>query len=223
MRRKVPSWAEAGERVDVEGPALREALAEAQDTQHLSVLGPVRDLELLATLPNLRILELRSVRLGDLAALRPLKSLVNLQLRLGSAENLGHLSALSALQYVEVWMVRGVADVSALGDLPNLESFFLQDQPKVTALPDLGSSHALTSVWLNHMRGIVDLRPLTAAPALTEVWLVACEHMQPEDFAPLLQCTQLKRVNIGLGSDRKNKAVRDLLGIPGGYGGHTIR
>ena len=211
-------------RVKVEGPHLGEALADVEETtQHLSVLGPVRDLQPLVGLSHLRILELRSVRLGDLAPLRLLKSLVNLQLRLGSAADLGHLSELTSLQYVELWRVRGVADVGVLGRLVHLESFFLQDQPQVAALPDLSSSLALKSVWLEHMRGIVDLRPLAAAPALTEVSLVACQHMQPDDFAPLLDCCHLQRVNIGLGSDRKNKAVRDLLGIRGNYGGLTVK
>jgi Leucine-rich repeat (LRR) protein len=223
MRRRKPSWAEAGPRIDVDGPDLDAALADVQDAGHLSVLGPVRDLVPLGRLTDLRILELRSVRLGDLDALLPLTSLVNLQLRLGSVEHLDRLSALTALQYVELWMVRGLDDVQVLGRLPALESFFLQDQPRVTALPDLSSSHALRSVWLEHMRGIVDLSPLAAAPVLAEVSLVACNHMQPDDFAPLLHCRTLQRVNIGLGSDRKNRAVRDLLGIRGNYGGLTVR
>lgn len=223
MGRLEPSWARAGPRVGAEGPDLALALADVHDARHLSVLGPVRTLEPLSALAHLHILELRSVRLGDLGALRPLKSLMNLQLRLGSVEDLSLIAELPALQFVELWMVRALDDVRVLGRLPALESFFLQDQPQVTALPDLASSHALKSVWLQHMRGIVDLRPLVAAPALHEVVLIAGGHMQPEDFEPLLDCRQLQRVNIGLGSDRKNKAVRDLLGIRGNYGGFTVR
>lgn len=209
--------------MDVEGPDLDLALAHADGAQHLRVLGPVRSLDPVRALTGLRILELRSVRAGDLSVLRDLPDLVNLQLRLGSVTDITGLAQAPGLQYVELWWVRGLDDVRVLGRLPALASFFLQDQPRVTALPDLSASHELRAVGLDHMRGIHDLRPLSAAPALTEVSLVACDHMQPEEFAPLLRCGSLRRVNIGLGSDRKNRAVRDLLGIPGNYGGHTVR
>lgn len=197
MAQHLPASASATSFVEVAGPDLGSALLDVQPVEHLSVLGPVRDLRPIARMRELRILELRSVRIGDLTALQPLQSLQNLQLRLGSIVDLSGLVELSTLQYVESWMVRNLHDVSALGQLPALESFFLQDQPKVNALPDLTSSPALKSVWLWHMRGITDLRPLKTAPALAEVNLVACQHMQPDDFAPLLECHRLKTVNVG--------------------------
>ena len=63
------------------------------------------------------------------------------------------------------------------------------------------------------MRGIHDLRP-----SPRRLW----SRLQPEDLAPPARCPELQRVNIGLGSDRRIRAVRDLLGIRGNYGGHTV-
>ncbi|MGY1607672.1 hypothetical protein [Geodermatophilus sp. SYSU D00700] len=70
------------------------------------------------------------------------------------------------------------------------------------------------------MRGLSDLGPLLDAPALRLLSLIEMEHLQPEDVAVLASHRTLTQVHIGLGSDRKNPAVRDALRISGTYGGH---
>jgi hypothetical protein len=46
------------------------------------------------------------------------------------------------------------------------------------------------------------------------------QHLTPEAFAMLAGHPTLVSVIVGLGSDRKNLAVRDALRIPGRYGRH---
>jgi hypothetical protein len=64
------------------------------------------------------------------------------------------------------------------------------------------------------MKGIHDLSPLMRAPALEELWIIAMSHLQPGDFEGLVGHSSLKYASVGLGSTRKNDAVRRTLGLP---------
>ena len=206
-------------RLVAEGPDLAPAIEGRSWVRELHVMGPVRDLAPVIRLPRLEILALRSVRMGDLAILAEIPRLRNVQLRLGSVENLEVLAELPQLDYLEVWQVRGVADLSVLGRLTSLQALHLHNLPHVHTLPDLSRARHLRRVHLQYLHGLHDLSPLASAPALEEVLLVAFRHLQPEQLAPLASCPSLRRVDVGLGSDRKNRAARDLLQLPGGYGG----
>jgi hypothetical protein len=70
------------------------------------------------------------------------------------------------------------------------------------------------------MRGLRDLTTLRRAPALHELRLVDMRHLAPDQVAVLAGHPTLRRVHAGLGSDRKNLAVRDALRIEGTYGPH---
>lgn len=126
----------------------------------------------------------------------------------------------SHLGYLEVWQVRGVDDVSVLGRLTSLEALHLHNLPHVHTLPDLSRARRLRRVHLQFLHGLHDLSPLASAPALEDVLLVVFQqHLQPEQLAPLASCPSLRRVNVALGSDRKNRAARDLLQLAGNDGG----
>jgi hypothetical protein len=182
----------------------------------------VKDLKALATASAVRLLTLRSVRLGDAAPIVALTELRRLELRLGSIDTLAPLTALRRLEYLEVWRVRGVADVDVAATLPKLKVLFLQDLPNITTLPNLSAATHLTAVHFEHLRGLLDLTGLAQAPAVTKISLVAFGHLSPDDLAPLRTLKTLRTVNIGLGSDRKNRAAAAVVQIPGNYGGWTL-
>jgi hypothetical protein len=90
----------------------------------------------------------------------------------------------------------------------------------VVELPPLHDARSLEVATLEHMRGLNDLSPLRDAPALRRLALIEMQHLQPEDVAVLAGHPTLTRLDVGLGSDRKNLAVRDAVRIAGSYGGH---
>lgn len=155
-----------------------------------------------------------SKRVPDLSLLLPLTRLRALDLKLGGTNNLALLPRVGALQYLELWMVRGLHDLSPIADLVTLEYLFLQALKPVTALPSLVSCTRLARVHLETMKGLTDLRPLLTAPALTQLALVDMTHLQPADVAVLSRHPTLGQLDAGLGSRRKNDEVRRLLPLP---------
>ncbi|GAA3159187.1 hypothetical protein GCM10010531_08200 [Blastococcus jejuensis] len=182
-------------------------------------LGNVKILDGLGHLPHLRTLRLRNAS-ADLTPLIGLSYLEDLTLAVGGCGDLGPLAELSSLRRFSAWLVRGLDDVSPLARLPKLEDAYLSKLRGVDRLPPLVDAQSLAKVTLEHMRGLSDLGPLRDAPALRLLSLIEMEHLQPEDVAVLVGHPTLTQVHIGLGSDRKNLAVRDALRISGSYGGH---
>jgi hypothetical protein len=214
-----------------------EVLARFRELRNLRLVGvrqgpealaglPVRELHLsglttlegIETLPGVATLRLNSVT-ADLGPLRALEHVTDLTLVLGGCKDLTPLAQLEGLHRFEACRVRGLADVSpVLGE--HLEELYLAHLPQVTAFPPLNRAHALRRITLEHMRGIADLATFGEAPALRELALVEMEHLEPRNLATLAGHPTLATVSIGLGSNRKNLAARDLIRIPGDYGGH---
>ena len=124
------------------------------------------------------------------------------------------LPRVGELRYLELWMIRGLTDVTAVGRIPSLRALFLQALRQVEALPDFREATELRRVRLETMKGLRDLRPLATAPSLEGVELIDMRHLQPEDLAPLVGLPHLQAVTPGLGSRRKNDAAATLLGLP---------
>jgi hypothetical protein len=177
--------------------------ATASSLRELSLEGPVSKAGALSELTGVVELTLRSVRMPDLAVLTSIAGLRSLDLELGGTRDLSLLSAFTHLEYFQARLVRGLADVSPLGDVLSLQSIFLEALRNVTQLPSLAKLTRLQTVTLRTMKGLTDLIALLTAPALEDVSL-SLAQLQPEDIAPLAAHPTLKTAHVYLGSDRKD-------------------
>jgi hypothetical protein len=113
-------------------------------------------------------------------------------------------------------MIRGMDDLAPLADVTSLQSVHLQALKQVTSLPpDLSRLTRLDTVYIETMKGLTDLAPLLTAPALRRVALVDMKHLQPAQVGVLRDHPSLRYLIAGLGSERKNRAVRELVPLPG--------
>ena len=132
-------------------------------------------------------------------------------MKLGGTKNLALLPELQSLEYLELWMVKGLSDLSPVAELPNLEYLFLQALRHVESLPEMSKLVSLRRLWLETMKGLTDLAPIREAPNLRQLGVVDMGHLQPEAFAPLAGKPTLESLRAGLGSKRKNEAVDRLM------------
>lgn len=185
-------------------PRLREVYIE----------GPVRSLDQLADLVQMRDLTLRSVTAPDLRPLTHLHGLRSLDLKLGGLRDLTLLPDVGELRYLALWMIRGLTDITSISALPHLQKLHLQSLQQVRTLPDLSRCVALTHVHLETMKGLTELESLGTAPNLEELWLVDAGNLQPEVLLPLVGHPTLRSADLGFGSLRKNVRARELLPLP---------
>ncbi|RBY95085.1 hypothetical protein DQ237_15325 [Blastococcus sp. TF02-8] len=190
-------------------------LARFTGLRRLYLEKQTRDLDVLAGLMSLTSLTLRSITLPDLSLLLPLTGLRALDLKLGGTRDLSLLPQVGKLEYLELWMVRGLDDLTPVAGTTTLRHLFLQALSRVTELPDLSRLAQLEVVHLETMTGITDLTPLLTAPSLREVSLVDMGHLQPADVGVLARHPRLRFLTAGLNSEKKNRAVRELVGLPG--------
>ena len=189
-------------------------LSRFPELRWLFLEGQTKHLEVVSGLTQLDDLTLRSITMPDLSLLLPLTRLRSLDIKLGGTRDLRLLPRVGELWYVELWMIRGLTDVTAVGAISSLRVLFLQALRQVETLPDLRAATSLRRIRLETMKGLRDLRPLATAPALEAVELIDMRHLRPEDLAPLVGLPNLKAVTPGLGSHRKNEAATALLGLP---------
>jgi hypothetical protein len=181
------------------------------DLEELFLEGQTKDFEAVSGLTKLQRLTLRSISLPDLSTLRPLEHLWWLAIKLGGTRNLSLLPEIGRLKYLELWLIRGLSDLQAIADVESLQYLFLQSLKQVRALPSCKRLTALRRVHVEAMSGLRDLAPLREATALEELLVVDARHMDPSDFASLAGHPTLKRATMGLGSDKKNRLVREYL------------
>lgn len=179
--------------------------------KELYVEGHSKGIESIEALGHLETLTLRSVSLKSLDFLKSLPSLRGLEFKLGGTQGFQALTTMTELNYLELWQVRGLADLDFISSMTGLQALFLQSLPQVQALPDASRLAALTSVHLETMKGLQDISGLAAAPALEDLTLIAANHMEPEDWVPIFKLPTLKRVQAGFGSDKKNDRLDQLL------------
>ncbi len=173
-----------------------------------------KNIEAVSTLSHLERLRLRSITLPDLNLLVPLRQLWSLDIKLGGTRDLRLLPQIGGLKYLELWMIKGLQDLSVIAEVTTLENLFLQALKNVTVLPSFRDLHRLRRVTLDTMKGVTDLSPIADAPALEELLVIAANHLKSDDFKPFIGHPRLKAATIGLGSTRKNEQVQKLLGLP---------
>jgi hypothetical protein len=180
----------------------------------LFIEGHHKDIDVLAKLTTLEDIILRSITLPDLSLLKPMTQLRSLNLKLGGTRDIGLLPEIGRLRYFEAWLVRGLSDLSAIADVPTLQYVFLQALKQVETLPSFATLPLLRRVVLDTMKGLTDLGPVADAPVLEDLTLYAMPQLPPEAFAVFVGHPTLRRVNIGLGSLRRNAAVQEILRLP---------
>jgi hypothetical protein len=185
------------------------------ELRELYVDGHRKDIEVLSGLRALESVTLRSVTTPDVAFLRPLDQLWSLNLKLGGIKDVSALAGMAGIKFLELWQILGLEDVDVIAGLPGLQFVFLQSLPRVETLPDLHKASSLRRVMLESMRRLRGLAPLEHAPALEELLLFDAGNFGSEDLVPVLRNRSLKRAAVLLGSDRKNREVRDLLAMRG--------
>jgi hypothetical protein len=182
--------------------------------RELFIEGHTKDIEVIGQLIKLEELTLRSVTIPNLAILKPLTQLLSFNLKLGGTKDLSLLSDIGKLRYVEIWMVKGLTNLEVIADIRSLQYLFLQALKGVTVLPSLQGMPLLRRVHLETMKGLYDLQSIANAPVLEELLILDMKHLKSDALAPFLGHPTLQRATVGLGNTKKNKAVKELLGLP---------
>ena len=146
----------------------------------------------------------------------PLPTLSRLDIKLGGTTNLKALPNLRKLEYLELWLIRGLADLSVIADMTSLKELFLQALRNVTRLPSFAHLKQLHRVTLQTMKGLRDLSPVAQAPALEELELIDMPGLDPRKLRCFVGHPALRKFGGGLGSLKRNAYAEALLGLPPG-------
>lgn len=174
----------------------------------------MKDIDVIRHFALLEKLNLRSITLKDLSILLPLKKLWWFTLKLGGTTNLALLPQIGRIKYLELWMVKGLTDLSFISNMIYLQNLFLQDLKNVETLPDFSRCAELRRVRIDNLKTLRDISPLLSAHALEELTIGRGKLISVENASFLKSHPSLKRASIGLGSIKRQKEISDALGLP---------
>ncbi len=180
----------------------------------LYIEGHTKDFATIRHLECLEDLTLRSITLPDLSDLTALHQLKSLDIKLGGTTNLELLPRIGRLRYLELWLIRGLTDIAPVAEVESLQYLFLQALKRVSRIPSLHKLVELRRLHVQTMKGLTDLSPICTAPSLEELVISDMAHLQTAAFRPFISHPTLKAASIGIGSRKKNEAVRDMLNLP---------
>jgi hypothetical protein len=172
-----------------------------------------KDLAVIGRLTGLTKLGLSGITMPDLSLLMPLQGIRELCIFLGGTANLGLLPRLPVLELLRLMRINKLCDLGMLGDLVGLTKLELIWMRNVTSLPSFARLSRLEDVTLETMKGLTDLSAVAAAPALRRLAVWDAPLLTPESFRCLVGHPRLAELHYGIGSRRKNEAVR--LMFPG--------
>jgi len=195
-------------------PSLRQ-LARFDQLRTLSIERQQKDIEVISNLRFLEDLTLRSIGIEGLDLLKGLDHLRSLRIQGGGIRELSALDGLITISYFQLWMVKGLSNISVISKMLGLQTLSLQSLRNVRSIPDLSRLTALRGVYLEDMRGLEDIRALTEAPALEQLIHWRAQGMEPSQYLDLLKSKTVKRLSVGFGSLKKNKALEELAAQAG--------
>src|SRR3546814_10842360 len=111
-----------------------------------------------------------------------LEKLLWLDLRGGTGADLSAAMGASRLRYLAVNQVRGLADLSLVSEIRQLQLLSLYGLAKVAVLPWLATLSDLKRVELGQMKGISSIGPVLEAPELQELSLLKIVPVSREDI-----------------------------------------
>lgn len=198
---------------------LRDLTLDAPRIQHAHVLRELRSLrrmrigaaqiglDFLETLPELRDLELRGTR-ADLAPLLRAGTLETLVLENTAPLELTRMASAHTLR--SLVLAHGAYELRGIAELAQLERLELRALD-VTELPALQALERLAYLHLDALAAVRDLTPIAHAPALQELRITAMPQLNVDDFGPLQRCAGLRRLDVAIGSRRKEREINRAL------------
>ena len=187
------------------------AVGDLPRLRRLGVNGSWKDVDTLGRLVGLERLGIGSV---DLEWLRPLTGLRRFECGLGTIANISILDEIGRLELVELWRLRGVHELTALGRISTLRYLVLESTRSITTLPSLGACRDLRWVALSEMRGVADLQPIADAPNLEVLLLIGMNQLDAASLRPFIGHPTLRAGIWGFGSNRRNEAAQAMLPLP---------
>ncbi|NQX56790.1 hypothetical protein HQN86_24445 [Pedobacter panaciterrae] len=192
-----------------------DSIARFEDLEYLYLEGQQKGIEAISHLKKLERIVLRSISVPNLEVLSDLKELWSVDIKLGGIKNFNALKNLPNLKYLELWQIRGLADLSFISELNGLQNLFVQALPQVERVPELKNLTALRRIYLENLKGLKDLFSLRSAPALEEFTYVLAQNQEPENLIPVLENPNVKRVCCRMGSSKKDDKFDELVSLYG--------
>lgn len=186
-----------------------ECIERFKNLEYLYLERQQNGINAISKLKELKKIVLRSISTPNVDFLEGLKDLWSVDIKLGGIKSFEAIKNLPSIKYLELWLVRGLSDLSFISALPSLQNLFIQSLKQVTALPDLSKSKFLRRISLETMSGLTDVFSLKDVPNLKE-FIIWGGSQNADFYLPVFENPTVESVNGFLGSAKRNNRFAEL-------------
>lgn len=125
-------------------------------------------------------------------------------------KNFSVLEYLPNIKYLELWLIKGLKDISFVSNMKRLQNIHLESLTNIEELPSLDKLGDLRRIELMNLNGLRNINALKTAPRLQDFFYTDIKKLQPIDLIPVLENPNVKNIYTYFPSDKKNKEFEVL-------------
>ena len=173
----------------------------------LRLQGKIENIELIAQLSKIEILDLSYMHVSDFSAFTRLKNLKQLFLRHGGVSDFSKLAELIKLESLYLWKVKGLTKIIWLNSLTHLKRIEVGALSKVENLPTFENLKNLEYVKFEQMNGLDCIANIARAPNVKTVHISQMNKLPLTTYESFIDHLSLKELTTGYSSKKKRKTI----------------
>ncbi|MBS9773852.1 MAG: hypothetical protein KGV59_01670 [Tenacibaculum sp.] len=189
-------------------------IANLTNLKTISFNGYGKNLEnIFLNLNKLEVIRLRSISsINSLECISHIQSLKKVIIQLGGVYRLSTLEKLKNLQYLQLWRINKLEDISFISNMKNLQYIDLETLNKIKEFPNIEKLKRLKRVRLASCKNMSDFTTFYNTNSVTDfIYENANDNHSPTDFLPVISNKNITNIGIGFVKVKDQKIVKELF------------
>ena len=179
----------------------------------LSIEGYDKNIhQIFENLKKLETIHLRSISaIKSLDFISHIQTIKNVIIQLGGIYQLKELEKLKNVQYLQLWRINKLEDISFISNMKNLQFLNLETLNKIEKFPSVENLNKLKRVLIASCKNMINFESLGESKSLVDFIYQNTNTQQPRDFLPVISNKNISNIGIGFQKVKDQKEIELLL------------
>ena len=132
-------------------------------------------------------------------------------IQLGGIYQLKEQEKLKNVQYLQLWRINKLEDISFISNMKNLQFLNLETLNKIEKFPSVENLNKLKRVLIASCKNMINFESLGESKSLVDFIYQNTNTQQPRDFLPVISNKNISNIGIGFQKVKDQKEIELLL------------
>lgn len=163
------------------------------------------------------LIELETIHFRSISSVKSIDFITHIQslkkviIQLGGIYLLSELEKLNNVQYLQLWRINKLEDISFISNMTNLQFINLETLNKIEKFPSIENLSKLKRLLLSSCKNMVNFESLKNTTSLTDFIYQNAKNQQPNDFLPVISNKKVTNIGIGFPRVSEQKVIEKLF------------